>query len=173
MSFKDVQRIVWEESDRRQRGLVLVQSSQAYVFFHKGKSPYDVSVELNMREKEVTELYGEYLRLNNHHELCKIYRETNGNLNPLLTFIRMIEKSGMSNQDGVRAIRITNNDLGTVEQRYKSLQNQVFNLETRKQSLEQQNDNLRGEFSIIVQPSNNRDRIYKSSTSRPGTKRPW
>lgn len=71
MSLRDIQRLVGEEADRRQGGQSLVQSSQAYALFHKGKSPIDVAIELNMREKEVTVLYVEYLRLNKPYDLWK------------------------------------------------------------------------------------------------------
>jgi hypothetical protein len=57
MSLRDIPRIVGEEVDRRQSGKFLVKSSQALALFLKNKSPINVAIEVNMREKEVTELY--------------------------------------------------------------------------------------------------------------------
>lgn len=54
-------------------------------------------IELNMREKEVTELYFEYLRLNKPYELCKIYEETKGHLDSFLTLYKMTVESRMGN----------------------------------------------------------------------------
>jgi hypothetical protein len=51
MSFRDIQRILGEEVDRRQSDQFLVKSSQAYALFHTRKRPYYVAIELNMREK--------------------------------------------------------------------------------------------------------------------------
>jgi hypothetical protein len=64
VSVRDIHRIIGEECDRRQRGQFLVESSQAYALLYNGKSPYNVAIELNMRQKEVTALYVEYLKLN-------------------------------------------------------------------------------------------------------------
>jgi hypothetical protein len=111
MSLRDIHRIIGEESDRRQRGQFLVESSQAYALFYNGKSPYDVAIELNMLQKEVTKLYVEYLRLNKPYELCKIYDETKGYFDSFLTFYKMTVDSGMCIQEVVKAAKISNCNL--------------------------------------------------------------
>ena len=111
MSLRDIQRIVGEEVDRRQSGQFLVKSSQAYALFLKNKSPIDVAIELNMREKEVTELYEEYLRLDKPYDLCKIYEETKGRLDSFLELYRMIIESGMGIKEVTYTVKIANYNL--------------------------------------------------------------
>ena len=145
MSLRDIQRIVGEEVDRRQSGQSLVKSSQALALFLKNKSPIDVAIELNMPPEDVTELYEEYLRLNKPYDLCKIYEEMKGCLDSFLKLYRMIIESGMGIQEVMYTVIIANYGLPSVEQRYKTLQNKVNDLEFRKQSLEQENDTLRSD----------------------------
>lgn len=55
----------------------------------------------------------------------------------------MTVESGMDSQHVVNTLKIANNDLRTVEQQYKTLLNEVNNLESRKQKLQWENDDLR------------------------------
>jgi orotate phosphoribosyltransferase-like protein len=38
-------------------------ATQAYKLFSEGKKPFEVAIELGIREKETSKLFGEYLRL--------------------------------------------------------------------------------------------------------------
>jgi hypothetical protein len=89
-----------------------------------------------MRQKEVTELYVEYLRLNKPYELCMIYDETKGNLDSFLTFYKMTVDSGMCIQEVVKAAKISNCNLPSMERRYATLLSEVNVLQFRKQRLE-------------------------------------
>ena len=82
-TFREIQKIV-RKSPRDIRAVLnkveperssLSVSSLAYRMFMEGKTPMQVAITLNLREKEANEYYREYWRLNGLYSLNQIYEE--------------------------------------------------------------------------------------------------
>ncbi len=90
MSIRDISPILREEESKRQRHKDQQQqreiSSNAYDLFSNGKRPVEVAIALNLREQEVTKLFMEYCKLKRLHILISIYKQTNGQLGPILKY---------------------------------------------------------------------------------------
>jgi DNA-binding CsgD family transcriptional regulator len=107
-------------------------SAQAYKLFSEGKTPLEVAIALNLRESEATKFYKEYWKLKRLHNLTLIYEEIKGDTEPFLKLYRLSKAAGMSVQQVVHLLKIANNDLPTLEKRFKSLRNDVSTLQFQK-----------------------------------------
>jgi hypothetical protein len=62
--------IVQGEQDR------VISNVKAYKLLDEGKSPLEVSAELNLPGPKVQQFYSEYLNMRQMHKLVRIYQET-------------------------------------------------------------------------------------------------
>ncbi|HZD81441.1 MAG TPA: hypothetical protein VE076_01075, partial [Nitrososphaeraceae archaeon] len=109
-------------------------SSQAYKLFSEGKSPLQVAIELNLRDAQVTELYKEYWNLKNLHDLSQVYEEIRSGIYSFVQLYKLAKAAGMNTQHVVNVLKIANNHLPAVEQRYENLTRQVYSLEGDKRN---------------------------------------
>jgi hypothetical protein len=102
-TFRDVQKIT-RKSPRDIRNVLnkveperssLSPSSQAYTMFIENKTPTQVAIALNLREKEATEYYREYWKLNGLHNLNQIYDEIKDNLWSAIDLYKYVKAEGL------------------------------------------------------------------------------
>jgi transposase len=120
-----------KHQEQEQRHLSL--SAQAYKLFSERKTPLQVAIALNLRESEATKFYREYWKLKQLHNLNMAYEETKGNLEPFLRLYKLSKAAGMSVQQVVHLLKITNNNLPDIQRRYERLKREVSTLEFNKQ----------------------------------------
>jgi hypothetical protein len=72
------------------------KATGAYKLFSKGTKLSDVAIELGLREKEASKLFGEFLRLNGQQELYDIYLDEEYYLRSLLKLHRLMKREGMA-----------------------------------------------------------------------------
>jgi hypothetical protein len=138
MSFRDIGAILNKaveektEGSKEQEQQQLSLSAQAYKLFSDRKTPLEVAIALNLRESEATKFYKEYWKLKRLHNLTLIYEEIKGDTEPFLKLYRLSKAAGMSVQQVVHLLKIANNDLPTLEKRFKSLRNDVSTLQFQK-----------------------------------------
>ena len=132
MSFRDIGAILnkaveekTEESKEQEEQQQLSLSAQAYKLFSEGKTPLEVAIALNLRESEATKFYKEYWKLKQLHNLSMVYEETKGDIEPFLKLYRLSKAKGMGVKQVVDALEIANNDLSDIEERFKTLRNDV------------------------------------------------
>src|SRR5215216_2371059 len=111
-------------------------SAQAYKLFSDRKTPLEVAIELNLGESEATKFYTEYWRLKQLHNLNIVYEETKGDIKPFLKLYKLAKAKGMSVKQVVNLLAIANNDLSSIEERFKRLRNDTSILGFRKHTLE-------------------------------------
>lgn len=107
-------------------------SSKAYKLFYEGKSPFQVSIDLNLREQEVKTLYKEYWELRRMHSFAKLYDEIGDRgASSLLHLHRSCKLQHIRNDQVMEYLRIYGNDLPMVKRQYDevdvSLQGQNAN----------------------------------------------
>jgi transposase len=111
-------------------------SAQAYKLFSDRKTPIEVAIELNLRESEVAKFYKEYWKLKQLHDLNMVYEETKGDIEPFLKLYRLSKSKDMCVKRVVDFLAIANNDLPSIEVRFKRLRNDVSMLQFRKHTIE-------------------------------------
>jgi hypothetical protein len=107
-------------------------SAQAYKLFSERKTPLQVTVALNLKESEATNFYKEYWKLKHLHNLNIVYEETKGDIAPFLKLYRLSKAKGMGVKQVVNLHAIANNDLPSIEERLKTLRNDISMLQFQK-----------------------------------------
>jgi hypothetical protein len=120
------------EKNQEQEQQHLSPSAQAYKLFSDRKSPLEVAIELDLSESEATKLYREYWKLKQLHNLNMVYEETKGDIEPFLKLYRSSRAKGMGVQQVVNFLEIANNDLPSIEERLKTLRNDISMLQFQK-----------------------------------------
>ncbi|HEU4822299.1 MAG TPA: hypothetical protein VFS97_02635 [Nitrososphaeraceae archaeon] len=126
-------------------------SNKAYRLFSKGKNPIQVAITLNLSEDETTKFYQEYWNLKQMHELRMVYEEIGADIVLFLELYRLSKDEHMNPQQTINLLQIANNDLQSVEQRYKKLQQNVNHLEPRELDLSIHLEDLKSQIQNTKQ----------------------
>jgi transposase len=118
------------EKHQEQQHLSL--STQSYKLFSEGKTPLEVSITLNLRESEATKFCGEYWKLKQLHNLNMIYEDIKDDITSFLKLYNLSKAEGLGIQQVVDVLAMANNDLPTIEERFKRLRNDVSMLQSQK-----------------------------------------
>jgi hypothetical protein len=146
MSFRDIGVILNKAVEEKEEGLKehhkeiqqLSVSSQAYKLFSNRKTPLEVAIELNLRESEATKFYKEYWKLRQLHNLNMVYEEVEGDIDPFLKLHKLSKAKGIGVKQVVNLLKIANNDLPCIEERFKRLRNEISMLQFQK-SIDERN----------------------------------
>ena len=106
-------------------------STQAYKLFSQGKTPIEVAIKLDIRESEVTEYYKEYWKLKGLYKLTLIHDEIKNDIKYFLELYGLSKAPGKSAEHVVNLLKIANNNLPALENRYEKLQRNVNYLESK------------------------------------------
>src|SRR5215211_7440502 len=139
MSFRDISAILKKASGEMEEKQDIKESlslsNKAYRLFSKDKTPIQVAITLNLSEAETTKFYQEYWNLKQMHELRMVYEEIGADIVHFLELYRLSKDAHMNPRQIVNLLQIANNDLQSVEQRYKKLQRNVNDLESKELDL--------------------------------------
>ena len=106
--------------------------SQAYRLFSEGKTPLEVAIELNLKESEAIKYYREYWKLRQLHNLNLIYEDIGDDIIHIVKVHKRMKAARVGVEQAINLIKVANNDLPAVEQKYQKLKRDVNLLETRK-----------------------------------------
>ena len=146
MSFRDIGVVLKKEEEKERQkkqldhntttrdsdnknGMSL--SAQAYELFSQAKTPVEVAIELDLRESQVTKYYREYWQLKGLYKLNLVYEEIKADIAYFVKLHRLSKAAGMSTEHVVNLLEIANNDLLSIEHRYRKLQRNVNYLESK------------------------------------------
>jgi hypothetical protein len=107
-------------------------SAQAYKLFSDRKTPLEVAIALNLKESEATKFYKEYWKLKQLHNLNMVYEELRGDIDPFLKLYKLAKRKGMGVKQVVNLLEIANDDLLTLEGRFKRLRNDTSMLQFQR-----------------------------------------
>jgi DNA-binding CsgD family transcriptional regulator len=120
----------YESNKNRQE---ISEAAKAYQLFSENKSPTEVAIALNIRESKVTTYHREYWKLNNLHALNSLYKEiTIDGVAHLLRLYRYTKNAHMGIREVVNLLKLANNELPSLENRYHRLKREVDGLEYQK-----------------------------------------
>ncbi len=118
-------------------------SSKAYRLFSEGKSPWQVSIELNLRAPEVKTLYREFWDLRRMHMLAKTYEEIGDNgISSLLQLHRSCKVQHIRNEQVIEFLRIYGNDLPLIKHQYDEVDVSLQGLLSQKYRTEKELEDL-------------------------------
>jgi hypothetical protein len=107
-------------------------ASHAYLLFSEGKTPLQVAIQLDIREKEATKYYREHWKLKGLYRLNRIYEDNKDDIPYILKLNRKMSAAGIGIEQTVNLIKIANDGLPAVEQKYQKLRSEANLLESRK-----------------------------------------
>ena len=125
-------------------------SAQAYKLFSDRKTSLEVAIALDLRESEATKFYKEYWKLKQLHNLNTVYEELRGNIEPFLKLYRLSKRKGMSVKQVVNLLTIANNDLPSIEERFRTLRNDINILQFQKRIDERNLYQLNNKISSTI-----------------------
>src|SRR6187200_1093181 len=114
-------------------------ATQAYKLFSEYKKPFEVAIELGLREAQVSKLFREFWKLKNLNELYEIYSQIRHKLSSFLKLHKVLKRKGLtaSNVESFAdAIETGTIKLPELQSRYRNLQNKVQTMQYQKQKLE-------------------------------------
>jgi hypothetical protein len=136
ISFRDIGAILkkasGETEEKQDIKESLSPSNRAYRLFSKDKTPIQVAITLNISESDTIKFYQEYWNLKQMHELRMIYEEIGADIVHFLKLYRLSKDAHMNPRQIINLLQIADNDLQSVEQRYKKLQRNMNYLESRE-----------------------------------------
>ncbi|HKG70864.1 MAG TPA: hypothetical protein VKA87_03140 [Nitrososphaeraceae archaeon] len=124
------------QNQEQQQQQHLSSPAQACKLFSDRKTPLEVAIALNLRESEATKFYKEYRKLKQLHDINMAYEELKGDTEPFLKLYKLAKAKGMSVKQVVNLLTIANNDLPSIEERFKRLRNDIGMLQIRKHTCE-------------------------------------
>jgi hypothetical protein len=83
------------------------KATQAIKLFSDGKDAVDVVIALDLRPDEVQEIYRQFLKLHNMHELVRVYDKMEDYLPSLWNLYRLMIDRGLNKDDVINLINIT------------------------------------------------------------------
>jgi predicted transcriptional regulator len=141
-TFREIQKIV-RKSPRDIRACLdkieperasLSPSSRAYQMFVEGKTPIEVAVALNLREKEANDFYREYWNLSGMYYMNQIHEEIQkAGFLSIVELYRQMKAEGLKVEHVIRLLKIANNDIPSIEYRYQELQSEEASLKAMNQ----------------------------------------
>jgi exonuclease VII small subunit len=151
-------------SNGNQRGLSL--SAQTYQLFSQAKTPVEIAIELNLSEKQVTKYYREYWKLKGLYKLNLIYEEAKNDIVYFAKLFRLSKTAGKSAEDVVNLLKIANNDLIALEDKYKKLQQNVNHLESKELDLSMSLEELKSQIQDANQSLESCRLSYQKEVSK-------
>jgi hypothetical protein len=138
MSFGQIGVILKRAAQQREFGQVQVErtsiSTQPYRLFSEGKTALQVTIDLQIKADEAIEYQKEYWKLRQFDSLSQLYEELKDNIWPLVNLYRLSRANGMDNHHIINLLKIANNDLPSVQQKFEQLSKDVISLELEKQN---------------------------------------
>jgi hypothetical protein len=133
MSLRDITAIIKEYQDKieRQNGTMddwdiksKSITTQAIEMFSEDKTPIDVVKELDLDPDEVQEIYLDYLRLQDMHELVTVFNEMQNFLPSFLELFRLTVSRGWNRDDIIDLLwNINTGQLENLKRKIQSLSN--------------------------------------------------
>ena len=72
------------------------KATQAYKLFSEGKKPFEVAIELGIRESQVNKFFREFWKLKNLNQLYDIYPQIRYSLPSFLKLHKVLKRKGLT-----------------------------------------------------------------------------
>jgi archaellum component FlaC len=131
--------VVQREQDRA------IPNVKAYKLFDEGKSPLEVSSELNLPGPQVQQFYVEYLNVVRMYKLVTIYQETQDSMGYYLKLFRLGKEKGVTPEQIMNLIQMADS-IHKLQDKLQRLQSEVIAISTRKSEDQDELNDLHNEI---------------------------
>src|SRR5215208_248182 len=132
--------VVQHEQDR------VIPNVKAYQLFAEGKSPLEVTSELNLPRPQVQQFYVEYLNMMRMYKLVSIYQETQGSMGYFLKLFRLGREHSVSPEQIMNLVQ-TADSIHKLQDKFQGLQREILDISRRKAAGQEELKNLHDEIS--------------------------
>src|SRR5919109_2934809 len=84
----------------------VIPNVKAYKLFDEGKSPLEVTAELNLPGPQVQQFYIEYLNLRKMHKVVTIYQENKDSIGYILKLFRLGKKESLTPEQIMKLVQM-------------------------------------------------------------------
>jgi transposase-like protein len=131
--------VVQHEQDR------VIPNVRAYKLFEEGKSPLEVTAELNLPGPQVQQYYVEYWNLRKMHKLVSIYPEIQDSMGYYLKLFRLGKEKGVTPEQIMNLVQMADS-IHMLQDKLQSLQIEVTDISTRKYEGQEELNDLHNEI---------------------------
>jgi transposase-like protein len=134
--------VVQYEQDR------VIPNVKAYKLFEEGKSPLEITAELNLTGPQVQQYYVEYLNMMRMYKLVTIYLENKNSMGYFLKLFRLGKEKGVTPEQIMNFIQMADS-IHKLQDKLQRLQREVVDISTRKSEGQEELNDLHNEITNI------------------------
>jgi hypothetical protein len=135
------------------------KATQAYKLFSEGKKPFEVAIELGIRETQVNKLFREFWKLKNINQLYEIYPQIRCYLPSFLKLHKALKRKGLtadnvewfSNAVETGAIKIPE-----IQKQYAKVKDELEAIDYKKTMAKYQLDDMNNQITYLNKISYNK-----------------
>jgi hypothetical protein len=126
--------------------------TQAYKLFSEGKKPFEVAIELGIREAEVNKFFREFWKLKNLNKLYEIYPQIRHCLPSFLNLHKALKKKGL-NPNNVEwfadAVETGAIKIPEIQKQYAKIQDEIEVIDYKKTMAKYQLDDMNNQITYL------------------------
>src|SRR5919108_6215692 len=109
----------------------VIPNVKAYKLFDEGKSPLEVTAELNLPGPQVQQFYIEYMDLRKMHKVVTIYQENKSSIGYFLQLFRLGKEKGITPEQIINLIQMADK-IHRLKEKFQQLQSDVTKIGMKK-----------------------------------------
>jgi hypothetical protein len=123
----------------------VIPNVKAYKLFEEGKSPLEVTAELNLPGPEVQQYYVEFLNMKQMYKLVTIYHENHGSMGYFLKLTRLGKEKGVTPEQIIKLVQMADS-IHILEDKLQQLQSEILDISKSKTVAKEQLKSLYDEI---------------------------
>ena len=139
--------VIQREQDR------VIPNVKAYKLFDEGKSPLEVTAELNLPGPQVQQFYVEYLSMMRMYKLVSIYQETQDSMGYFLKLFRLGKENGLTPEQIMKLVQMADS-IHKLQDKLQQLQSEISNISKSKTVAKDQLKGLHDEIEAAQEKLN-------------------
>jgi hypothetical protein len=132
---------------------------KAYMLFDEGKSPLEVTAELNLPGPQAQQYYVEYWNLRRMYKLVTIYQELQGGIGYFLRLVRLGKKEGLTPEQIINLVQMADN-IHKLKGKLQHLQCEVVDISIRKTMAKKDLNDIQNEIEAAQKKLNSADKNF-------------
>jgi transposase-like protein len=148
-----------QNDDARHEHDSVISNVKAYKLFNEGKSPLEVTAELNLPGPQVQQFYAEYLNLRQMHNLVAIYQENKDSIGYFLKLVRLGKKEGLTPEQIMIFIKMADS-IHRLKEKLQHIQSEVLDIAMRKSVSKEELKDLHDEIETAQEKLTSVDEAF-------------
>jgi hypothetical protein len=145
--------VVQREQDR------VIPNVKAYNLFDEGKSPLEVTAELNLPGPQVQQFYVEYMNMRRMHKVVIIYQEIQDSMGYFLKLFRLGKREDLTPEQIMKLVQMSES-IHKLQDKLQDLESEVSDVSRRKSIGQEELKNLHKEIEDTQEKLNLVDKTF-------------